>query len=164
MQAPEHPRVLAITEELDSKVHMLGVQMTFLKADIEEDVFVKMAPGYDTNAKAGDPLSIKLKNILYDLRQSQKNWFDMMNMELAVIGFRPLKSDPCVYIYEGETGLALLTFYVDDIVFLSASKTLFNKLKKKLMDEFEMFDMGDVSRSFCMNVIHDREKGAIAIS
>ena len=32
------------------------------------------------------------------------------------------------------------------------------------MDRFEMSDMGDVSRILGMNVIRNREKGAIAIS
>ena len=88
-----------------------------------------------------------------------------MDMELADIGFRPLKSDPCVYLYEDGSGFVILTLYVDDILFLSASKKcLLNKLKKKLMDRFEMSDMGDVSRILGMNVTRDHDKGAITIS
>ena len=87
-----------------------------------------------------------------------------MDVELAVIGFRPLKSDPCVYVYEDKTGFVVLTLYVDDILFLSASKPLLNKLKKKLMNRFEMSDMGDVSRILGMNVTRDREKGTITIN
>ena len=43
------------------------------------------------------------------------------------------------------------------------SKTmLLNQLKKRLMDRFEMTDMGDVSRVFGMNVARDRKKGTNA--
>ena len=143
---------------------MLDVQRTFLNAGVEEDVFVKMAPGYETNDEAGVPLVMKLKKNLYGLRQSPKYWFGMMDVELAVIGFRPLKSDPCVYVYENKTGFAVLRLYVDDILFLSVSKSLLNNLKKKLMNRFEMPDMGDVSGILGMNVTRDRAKGTIIIS
>ena len=49
-------------------------------------------------------------------------------------------------------------------MFLNASKSLLNKLKKKLMDGFEMSDMDEASKIFGMNVTRDREKGAITIS
>ena len=39
---------LAITAELDYGVLMLDVQTAFLNAHIEEEVNVKMAPGYET--------------------------------------------------------------------------------------------------------------------
>ena len=47
-----------------------------------------------------------------------------------MIGFRSLKSDPYVYIYEDENGSAILTLYVDDVLLLDANKQLLDKLKK----------------------------------
>ena len=41
---------------------------------------------------------------------------------------------------------------MDDVLLLGANKQLLNKLKKQLMDHFEMTDMGDVSRVLGMNV------------
>ena len=38
--------MLAIMVELDNEVHMLDVQTAFLNADVEKDVFVKLAPGF----------------------------------------------------------------------------------------------------------------------
>ena len=69
-----------------------------------------MALDYETNDKAGVPLVMKLKKNLYSLRQSSKNWFGPMHVEVNVIGFRPLKSDPCImYIYVDENGFAVVT-------------------------------------------------------
>ena len=107
---------------------------------------------------------MKLKKSLYSLRQSPKNWFGKMDVEVTVIGFRPLKSDPCVYVYEDDTRFVILTLYVDDTMFLSASKSLLNILKKRLMDRFEMYDMNDVLRILGMKITRDREKEAITIS
>ena len=48
--------------------------------------------------------------------------------------------------------------------FLSASKSLLSKLKKQLIDGFEMFDMGNVPRILGMNTTRHRDEGAITIS
>ena len=136
---------------------MLDVQTTFLNADVEEEVFVKMAPG-------GVPLAMKLKKILYGLRQSPKNWSSTMDHRLGKIEFRSLKSDPCVYVYEDENGSAILTLYMDEVLPLGAIKQLLDKLNKQLMDRSEMTGMGDVSRVLGMNVTRDREKETITIN
>ena len=122
-----------------------------------------MAPGYETYDKSGVPFVTKLKKSLCDLRQSPKNWFGTMDDHISNIGFRSLKSDLCVYVFEDKTDPAILTLYVDDVLLLGNSKQLLGKLKKKLMDRFEMTDLGDVSKALGMNVTRDRENGTITI-
>ena len=126
--------MLAIATELDYEGLMLDVQTAFLNADVEEEVYVRMTPGYETYDKSGVPFVMKLKKSLYSLRQSPKNWFGTMDGHLSNIGFRSLKSDPCVYVFEHKTGTAILTIYVDDIFLLGNNKQLLGKLKKQLMD------------------------------
>ena len=95
---------------------MLDVQTVFLNADVEEEVFVKMAPGYERSNESGVSLAMKLKKSLYGLRQSPKNWSSTMDHHLGKIGLCSLKLDPCVYVYEDENGSAILTLYVDDVL------------------------------------------------
>ena len=147
--------MLAIAAELDYEVFMRYVQTAFLNADVEENVFAKMALGYEIADKSGAPLVMKLKKSLYGLRQSPRNWFGMMDHHLAKIGSRPLQSDPCIYVFEDDTGFAILTLYVNDVLLLGANKQLLNKLKKQRMDRFEMM-LG-------MNVARDHKKGKITI-
>ena len=93
--------VPAILAELDYEVHMLNAQTEFLNADVEEDVLVKMAPTYETKDEDIVHLVVKPQE---ELVRSPAEL-----AELAVIGFRPLKSDPCVYIYKDEIGFVILT-------------------------------------------------------
>ena len=65
--------VLPIAAELDYEIYMLDVQTAFLNADVEEEVFVKMDPGYERSNEFEVPLVMKLKKSLYGLRQSPKN-------------------------------------------------------------------------------------------
>ena len=52
---------------------------------------------------------------------------------------------------------------MDDILLLGNNKQLLGKLKKRLMDHFEMTDLRDVSKVLGMNVTRDRENGTITI-
>ena len=142
---------------------MLNVQTAFLSADVEKKVYVKMAPSYETYDNSGVSFVMKLKKSLYGLRQSPKNWFGTMNDYISNIVFRSLKSDPCVYVFEDKTGTATLTLYVDDILLFGNNKHFLGKLKKQLMDCFEMTDLGDVSKVLGINVTRDRENGTITI-
>ena len=65
--------VLPIAAELDYEIYMLDVQTAFFNADVEEEVFVKMDPGYERSNEFEVPLVMKLKESLYGLRQSPKN-------------------------------------------------------------------------------------------
>ena len=54
--------VLAIAAELNLEVRQVDVKTAFLYADIEEDVYVKTAPGFETTNKDGVQLVTKLGN------------------------------------------------------------------------------------------------------
>ena len=84
----------ATIAELDYEVYMLDVQTAFLNADVEEEVFFKMGPGYERSNESGVPLVMKLKKSLYGLQQSPKNWFSTKDRHPGKIEFRSLKSDP----------------------------------------------------------------------
>ena len=153
--------MLAIAAELDYEVLMLDT--VSLNADVEEEVNIKMALGYETYNKSGVPFVMKLKKSLQGLQQSPMNWVGTMDDNLSNTGFRSLRSDPCVYVFEDKTGTAILTLYVDDIFRIGNNKQLLGKLKNQLMDNCEMTDYGDMSKVLGMNVTRDQENGMIII-
>ena len=48
---------------------MLDVQTAVLNADVEEETFVKMPPGYERSNESRVPFVMKLQKSLYGLRQ-----------------------------------------------------------------------------------------------
>ena len=80
-----------------------------------------------------------------------------------VIGFRPTKSDPCVYTHGSGVTLVILTLYIDDILITGKDATLVEQ-KKELKERFEMTDMGEVSRILGMEVTRDYDEGTFAIT
>ena len=86
-----------------------------------------------------------------------------MDHHLGKIGCS-LKWDPCIYVSEDENGSAILTLFIDDVLLLGTNKQLLDKIKKQLMDRFEMTGIGDVSKVLGMIVTRDREDGTITIN
>ena len=80
------------------------------------------------------------------------------------IGFKSLKSDPCVYAYSESSDIIILPLYVDDVLLLGKDLTVPRRIKQKLMSCFSMTDMGDVSLVRWMGVTRDREKETVTIS
>ena len=57
---------------------------------MSEEVYVKMAPGYEQFDKNGVPLVMRLLKTLYGLRQSPTNWWNTIDKHMVEIGFKVL--------------------------------------------------------------------------
>ena len=110
--------MLAIASEYNLECWQLDYNTVFLNADVTEEVYVKMAPGYEQFDEDGVPLIMRLLKSLYGLRQSPTNWWNTTDKHLVEIGFNRLKSNPCVYTYSGCGAIYILTPYVDDVLLL----------------------------------------------
>ena len=71
----QNPRMVLVTAvEFDCDILYLDVQTAFLNANVEEEAYVKMAPGYGKkDEKTGVPLVMRLRKRLHGLGQSPKN-------------------------------------------------------------------------------------------
>lgn len=66
--------VLALAAGINFVIFQLDLQTAFLIADVEKDVYVKMAHGYATTYKAGEPQVMRFIKRLYGLPNSPLNW------------------------------------------------------------------------------------------
>ena len=119
--------VLAIAAEMDWVVAQLDVKTAFRYADIEEEVFVAEPPGIETNDNKKGLLVMKLGKRLYGLAQSPGNWFHTIDSVLISMGFVPLKSDTCIYIYNHHGVIIIFTLYVDDLLVIGGDIQLIEK-------------------------------------
>ena len=78
----------------------------------------------------GSRPSTKLHKRLDGLAQSPGNWFQTIDPELVALGFIPLKSDTCVYIYRKNGVVIILTLYVDDLLLVGADFQVIESIKQ----------------------------------
>ena len=136
----------------------LVYQLDFLQSKIERDVFVKTAPGQDALDKdTGVPVVIKLKCSLYSLSQSPVLWYGTIDSTLLEVGFKPTKSDPCVYTHNHGDDFAILTLYVNDILLTGRDITVLKRLKESLVSRYTMADMWEAGLVLGMTVTRNRK-------
>ena len=82
----------------------------------------------------------------YGLKDAPRHWHLTIDSYLRKIGFLPLKSDPCVYVYVSEdskqptTNIAerlnnvatILALYVDDVILIGGDDAVLSMLKKRI--------------------------------
>ena len=148
--------MLAIVAEYNLKFWQLDYNTAFLNADVTEEVYLKMAPGYEGFEKFDKKrvlMDMRLLKILYGVRQSPTNWWNTIDEHLVEFGFKRLNSDPCIYTYlEGNEIIILTLLYVDDALLLRNDLTILRRIKQKLMNRFLKADMRDVSLTLGMGV------------
>ena len=113
-------------------LHLMDVSTAFLYADIQELVFVQQPPGFEVKDKDGGELVMQLEKSLYGLVQSPGNWFNTIDPALVEIGFVPLQSDTCVYLYDYDGVWIYVTLYVDDLLLASNNSDAMAMVKEKL--------------------------------
>lgn len=80
------------------------------------------------------------------------------------LGFKSVKSEPCVYTYTERGALYILTMYIEDVIFLGSDLLVLRRINLKRMSRFSRTDIRDVSLMLGMGVTRDREKETIAIT
>ena len=139
-------------------IHQMDASTSFLYADIQELVFVEQTPGVEVKDKDAGELVMQLDNSLYGLAQRPGNWFNTIDAALVEIGFVPLQSDMCVYLYDHDGVLIDLTLYVDDLLLASNNSGATAVVKEKLKQRFKMTDIGAVSLVVGMEIERDLER------
>ena len=80
-------------------------------------------------------------------------------------GYARSEIDHCLYTKRAKYGsLIVLVLYVDDMLIVGRNGYDIDALKKKLMDAFEMKDLGDANHILGMQIITDRTKRILYLS
>ena len=85
------------------------MKTALLYADVEKEVLIAQPPGYEAKDKDGGPQVMRLEKSLYGLAESPEYWFHTNDPVLKVIGFIPLKSYACRYIYQHKGVTVIIT-------------------------------------------------------
>lgn len=142
--------LLAHCAVLDLEILQLDVKTAFLHGRLDEELYMKMPPGYDNDGEV-----CRLHRSLYGLKQAARAWFLRLKQDLIDLGYRVSSADPALYIRGTGVDRVLLLVYVDDVLIMgqllaaSAAKTEF-------MSAYECRDMGDVHYFLGIEVVRDR--------
>ncbi|WVZ52326.1 hypothetical protein U9M48_003398 [Paspalum notatum var. saurae] len=111
--------LLAFAASKGFKLQQMDVKSAFLNGFIEEEVYVRQPPGFES-AKFPDWV-YKLRKALYGLKQAPRPWYARLNSFLLKSGF-VMGSVEFLLSRGGDT--LIVQIYVDDIIFGDSSHAL----------------------------------------
>ena len=150
--------LLAVAATQDLEIHQLDIKTASLNGELEEDVWVQQAPGYES----GDGLACHLHKSLYGLKQAPRAWHSKLKEMLAALGFIPSAADPALFIKTGDSPIYLST-YVDDILVTTGDTAALAGTKASIMDAFEARDLGAATCFLGMDIHRDRNARTIRL-
>ena len=154
--------LMQIAAQEDMLVHQMDVKTAYLNAPIDHEIYIEQPEGYERRGRNGEKLVCKLKRSLYGLKQSGRNWNNMLDMHLKDEGFSQSEVDTCVYYkWEGKSKTIVIV-WVDDIIIATSSESALKRVKDSLSKMFKMKDLGRLS--WFLGIEFKYQKGVIEMN
>ena len=101
---------------------------------------------------------------IYGLKQASRSWNLRFDETIKTYGFEKNVDEPCVYKYIKEKKVVFLVLYVDDILLIGNDVETLSNVKKWLVEQFQMKDLGEASYILGIQIIRDRKNKLLALS
>ncbi|WVZ75661.1 LOW QUALITY PROTEIN: hypothetical protein U9M48_023696 [Paspalum notatum var. saurae] len=124
--------LLAFAASKGFKLQQMDVKSPFLNGFIEEEVYVRQPPGFE---------SAKFSDRVYKLR---KAWYARLNSFLLKSGFVMGSVDKTLFLLSHGGDTLIVEIYIDDIIFGGSSHALVSSFAEQMSREFEMSLMGEL--------------------
>ncbi|WVZ76525.1 hypothetical protein U9M48_024495 [Paspalum notatum var. saurae] len=134
--------LLAFAASKGFKLQQMDVKSAFLNGFIEEEVYVRQPPGFES-ARFPDRV-YKLRKALYGLRQASRAWYARLKSFLLKSGFVMRSVDKTLFLLSRGGDTLIVQIYVDDIIFGGSSHALVSSFDEQMSREFEMSLMGEL--------------------
>ena len=148
--------LVSLAAHFDWPLLQYDVKNAFLHGDLDEEIYMSIPPGFEGN-KTSDKVC-KLKKALYGLKQSPRAWFSRFAKVMRDSGYRQSQGDHTLFFkHSASGGVTALLVYVDDIIVTGNDEKEKDDLKKRLIQEFEIKELGRLKYFLGIEVAYSRQ-------
>ena len=101
---------------------------------------------------------------MYGLKQVLRLWYKKFDNFMHKIGFKRCEANHYCYVKFFGNSYIILLLYVDDMLIVGSSIEGINILKKQLLKQFAIKDLGAVKQILGMRIIRDKANGTLKLS
>lgn len=139
-------------------MNQMDVKTAFLNSKLHDEIFMEIPDGMPYTNEEKQKYVLKLEKLLYGLKTNPKRWYETFSEKLISLGFKPDKTDPCLFVYFENGVLIIIVLYVDDIIMTGNSESKLNEVKRKLQAEFKIKDLGEPKEYLGISIERDEGK------
>lgn len=176
--------LLALAVKHNLKVRQMDITTAYLHGTVEEETYMELPEllreclekiirkrgNGSIRSRAKEMLNqirddgkvCHLQKALYGLKQASRQWYLKLNEKLRELDLRPTCADPCVYYSKRGGDPLLVLIYVDDILIFYRNEKDLNVIRKGLLQEFEVKDLG--AARYCLGIEISRNRDQITLS
>jgi hypothetical protein len=122
--------LLAFSIAKGFKLHQMDVMSSFLNGVLEEEVYVRQPPGFESEKYPHQVY--KLRKALYGLKQRPRAWYVRLRGFLFEKGFEMGKVDQTLLLFKQGKEILIVQVYMDDIVFGGSSNSLVERFAEDM--------------------------------
>ena len=148
---------LSVVAAEDLECRYYDIKNAFTEASMQEDVFMKAPEG--VQVKKGCVL--KILRSLYGLKQSARDWNQLLKSMMLKWGFTQSLADPCLFVHKGYSLIALV--YVDDIAVAGKDNAALEWFFAQLTERFTAKDLGEIKQFLGMRITQDRKNRMLKV-
>ena len=127
--------ILKVAAAKGWEVHQMDIHNAFLHGDLEEEIYMQLPPGFQTD----DATKVcRLRKSLYGLKQSPRCWFAKLSKALLSFGFKQSYEDYSLFSFVKENICLRILVYVDDFIIVGNDVSTIHRFKNYLNTYFKM--------------------------
>lgn len=123
---------------------------------------MKPPPSHEQFTPDGKCLYCLLLKAIYGLKQGSCQWY--LSQVMKQLGFKKVRSKPCVYSYEQQNNRVIVSNYVDDVHIASKSTASQQQVKDNLSKHFKLRDLGPSKWFLGIHISRDRPNKTLRLS
>lgn len=138
--------ILSLSAIHGFSLHQINISNAFLNGDLDEEIYMKLPPGYSDRKRDKLPPNAvcKFRKFFYGLKQASRQWFLKFSTTLKTLGFSQTSSDHTSFLKTSDALFLCVIVYVDDIIISSNNDTKVDLLKSQLKSFFKLRDLGPI--------------------
>ncbi|CAM8884356.1 unnamed protein product [Rhodiola kirilowii] len=137
-------------------LHQRDVNNAFLHGALDEEVYMKLPPGFYKREKVVGKVC-KLMKSLYGLKQASRQWFAKFSEALAEFGFLNSLNDYSLFTLHNDGQFLVSLVYVDDVIITGTSDHLICEVKDFIHQKFQIKDLGPLKYFLGLEVARSPE-------
>ena len=152
MKIASFKTLFALIETRKLYIYQMNVVIAFLYNFLNEIIYVNQSNDFIKNST----LVCELWKALYELRQSSRVWYEIIQKFLKKLNFILIATNASIFVSKNKKNY--ICVYMNNILLIDFDDEYLKSLKKQLFKRFKMTDLESISHYLRMSITRSNDR------